>query len=295
MANTRAKLRHWSVDALGLSEAQPVRVHRFTHRGSDNLRHDHDFLEVLLSVDGRAIHETDAGAEPMGRGRAVVVPPGVFHALYDCEAFEILNCAILPSLFAGELAWLQEDAEVGRLLRRNGRRHRVGAPLVLELQDEVFQRCLGLVAPAVTPRREPMRLGRAAAVGRALALLGELGAELTEREGAAGAIPSVVRRAAEALEDEPAREWHMEELARAVNCSKAYLTRQFTDALGVSPMAYLAQLRAQAAAVWLRRTDLAVASVGERVGYWSPEHFSRRFREHYRLSPSRYRGRHRVE
>jgi len=130
-------------------------------------------------------------------------------------------------------------------------------------------------------------------IGRAAALLSELAAVWAREAGERPAVPRVVRKAAEALEWAPARAWRMEDLSAEVGCSMAYLTRQFTEALGMPPMAYLARVRAERAAVILRRTDEPIAEVGALVGYPSPEHFSRRFREQYRLSPSQYRKRHR--
>lgn len=43
----------------------------------------------------------------------------------------------------------------------------------------------------------------------------------------------------------------------------------------------------------LQRTDTPIREVGEAVGYPSPEHLSRPFREQYRLSSSQYPKRRR--
>jgi AraC family L-rhamnose operon transcriptional activator RhaR len=56
-------------------------------------------------------------------------------------------------------------------------------------------------------------------------------------------------------------------------------------------MAYLAGRRAELSAGLLRRTDLPVGEVGALVGWPDPNHFSRRFREKFGLSPTHYRQR----
>jgi len=293
MRDLRPQRRHWTLEALGLDAAQPVRITRHVHEGDLNPLHDHDFWELMLVVAGEGVHETDGGAAPLVAGQAIVLRPGLFHAFRECVSLDVLNCAILPALFEMEMAWLYKDASVGPLLRVNGDRVHAGEPIVVTLDEAVMARGRALLAPVASSRMKPVRHERAGGIGRAAALLSELAAVWAREAGERPAVPRVVRKAAEALEWDPARAWKMEDLSAEVDCSMAYLTRQFTEAMGMPPMAYLARVRAERAAVILRRTDEPIAEVGALVGYGSPEHFSRRFREQYRLSPSQYRKRHR--
>ena len=53
----------------------------------------------------------------------------------------------------------------------------------------------------------------------------------------------VVRRATEAVQAAPSREWTVESLAALAGVSRASLTRRFNATLGVSPMTYVTQWR----------------------------------------------------
>jgi two-component system response regulator YesN len=88
-----------------------------------------------------------------------------------------------------------------------------------------------------------------------------------------------------------ARDWTLPELAETLNLDPSYLARIFKLSVGVPPIGYLATLRAEAAAELLARTDLPCAEVGDRVGWMDANYFSRRFRQHFGKSPSRYRDR----
>ena len=294
MSDLRPQRRHWTLEALGLDAAHPVRITRHVHEGDLNPRHDHDFWELTLVVGGEAVHETDGGAAPLVAGQGIIVRPGLFHAFRECRSLTVLNCAILPKLFERELAWLHKDASVGPLLRVNGDRVHAGEPVVVTLDEATLERGRALLEPVATNRKRPPGHGRAGGIGRAAALLEELAAVWAGAGVERPAVPRVVRKAAEALEWAPARAWKMEDLSAEVDCSMAYLTRQFTAALGMPPMAYLARIRTERAAVILRRTDAPVREVGEAVGYPSPEHFSRRFGDAFGLPPSAYRKRHRA-
>jgi AraC family L-rhamnose operon transcriptional activator RhaR len=56
-------------------------------------------------------------------------------------------------------------------------------------------------------------------------------------------------------------------------------------------MAYLAQLRAEHAAVLLLHSDDSVTHIGRAVGWPDQSNFARRFRAHYGLSATTYRKR----
>lgn len=83
----------------------------------------------------------------------------------------------------------------------------------------------------------------------------------------------------------------MERLAGEVGHSVSHLHREFRAQLGLTPMAWLAQTRAELAASLLLQTDRPVAWVGRQVGWPDPNYFSRCFRRAYAMSPTAYRRR----
>jgi AraC-like DNA-binding protein len=58
-------------------------------------------------------------------------------------------------------------------------------------------------------------------------------------------------------------------------------------------MAYLERRRLELATNLLRRDDLAVGDVGAMAGWTDANYFSRCFRQHFGMTPSRYRARFR--
>lgn len=78
-------------------------------------------------------------------------------------------------------------------------------------------------------------------------------------------------------------------LAASAHCSLRQVHRAFAEA-GTSPAAVILQRRLARAALLLATTDLTVAAVADRLGFSSPAHLSRRFREHHGVPPSAWRG-----
>lgn len=79
------------------------------------------------------------------------------------------------------------------------------------------------------------------------------------------------------------------DLARHAALSPFYLARVFRQVVGTSPHAYLLQRRLDLAAAMLRRGDRSVTQVAFDVGFSSPSHFAKRFRERFGVPPNRFR------
>jgi transcriptional regulator GlxA family with amidase domain len=100
---------------------------------------------------------------------------------------------------------------------------------------------------------------------------------------------ALLRRVRDRMDREYAQPLDVEALARGVNMSAGHLSRQFKQAYGESPYAYLMTRRIERAMALLRRGDLSVTDVCFAVGCSSLGTFSTRFTELVGMSPSAYR------
>lgn len=82
--------------------------------------------------------------------------------------------------------------------------------------------------------------------------------------------------------------WTVAQLAKLAGLSRSTFFERFTRTVGLSPMEYLLAWRMAVARDLLRRHDLAIAEIAERVGYASASTFSTAFTRHVGLPPSRY-------
>ncbi|MET1052058.1 MAG: helix-turn-helix transcriptional regulator [Mycetocola sp.] len=100
---------------------------------------------------------------------------------------------------------------------------------------------------------------------------------------------ALLRRVRDRMDREYARPLDVDALARGVNMSAGHLSRQFRQAYGESPYAYLMTRRIERAMALLRRGDLSVTDVCFAVGCSSLGSFSSRFTELVGVPPSVYR------
>ena len=266
----------------------------YLHRW-DSPVHTHSFVEIAFAVSGTATHRSLAGQQEVGTGDVFLLRPGVWHGYENCQQFQVYNCCFRSELLHRELAWTRQDPLLGYLLWAGPYSPPGRGVLAIDLPQAAFSNCLTHLDALAALRHLPLALHRADIVGRLSLLFGQLGQAMVEAgrtlpELSGAAHPAVVR-AMQALEADLSHPWTLTDLAGRLHVAPGYLVRLFKTATGRPPMAYLAQLRAEHAAVLLLHSDEPITSIGRAVGWPDQSNFARRFKAHYGLSATTYRKR----
>jgi AraC-like DNA-binding protein len=92
------------------------------------------------------------------------------------------------------------------------------------------------------------------------------------------------------MHGDPARSWHLEELAEACAMSRTTFAIRFRTSAGVAPLTYLAEWRTRLAERSLREENKPVAVIAQALGYGSESAFSNAFKRMTGHSPKAYRA-----
>lgn len=84
----------------------------------------------------------------------------------------------------------------------------------------------------------------------------------------------------------------LDDLSELVDINKYYLIRLFKQQTGLSPIDYLIHVRLAEAEKLLSHSNLTVSKISDMVGFHSPSHFSKTFKESNHCTPSTYRKRY---
>ncbi|MGD9925014.1 MAG: AraC family transcriptional regulator [Pseudorhodoplanes sp.] len=90
------------------------------------------------------------------------------------------------------------------------------------------------------------------------------------------------------IHSDPAHSWTVAQLAKLAALSRSVFFDRFTRAVGLPPMEYLLSWRMALAKDLLRRRDLGLAEIAEKVGYGSASAFSTAFSRYVGHPPSHY-------
>lgn len=259
-------------------------------------RHSHDFIEVMMIGQGRGVHHTVHGQQPIGAGDVFVLRPGVWHAYRDCRRLDVYNCCFGVELLQRELAWLRDDPLLSYLLH--------SGPLALDRRGILAMRVSHATLTACLHHLDALQRieltdsgdDKAAMLGYLLLVLAQLARHVdlirntqTRRQQP---MHEAVARGIRLLEEDLAHPWSLTELAGRLHIDGSYLVRLFNAHTGLSPMAYLAHQRAERAAILLLRTDSPVAEIGRQTGWPDANYFARRFKAYFGVSATSYRARY---
>ncbi len=89
---------------------------------------------------------------------------------------------------------------------------------------------------------------------------------------------------------DPARAWHLTELAKACAMSRTVFASYFKTVAGVAPLTYLMQWRMHLAERALRESNAPLSEVSDMLGYSSESAFSVAFKRVMGKTPKRYRS-----
>ncbi len=279
-----------SQDVFYFTEGSLAYAGRHLHDHPSPL-HTHTFVEIAFTTVGTGIHQSLAGRRELQVGDVVLLRPGVWHGYEDCADLELFNCCFSSELLRRELAWTREDPLLGYLLWTGPYAAPGRGMLMFRLSPAVFAECLTHLEALAALRHSPVARYRGDVLGRLSLLLSQLGRAAGAGQDGPGPLHPAVGRAIRLLEADIARRWTLTALAGELHLAPGYLVRLFKSATGLPPMAYLAQVRAEHAAVLLLHSDEPVTGIGRAVGWPDQNYFARRFKAHYGLSATTYRER----
>ena len=226
--------------------------------------------DVILLPRGDAHHISskraneigDRADDPLGAGQAARWLCGTF-TIGDSQASHLLASLPAAIILRGARDQALEWLEVSRrmLLYEMQSPSQGSVVMVARILDLLFIQILR--AWAAGPHAEPNWL--------------------------AGALDPRIGPALGAIHSDPARDWTVEDLAKACNLSRSLFAERFSTRVGKPPGNYLTHVRLDAAASLLTETSAPVRLIAQRVGYTSEAAFSRAFRQRYGEPPSRWR------
>jgi len=82
----------------------------------------------------------------------------------------------------------------------------------------------------------------------------------------------------------------LQELANVLCLEKTYFLKKFKTAVGITPMAYIRNVRIEKAKEFLKYSDMNITQIAETVGFISVHHFSNCFSKYIGTSPSKFKN-----
>lgn len=246
-----------------------------------------DFSEMVLVLEGSAVHAVNSEEYFVCKGDVFVINKGTAHGYKNTENFRICNIMFHPEMLSG--GDLTQSAGYHALFVIEpylAGEQRFESRLKLGAED--FSRAKLLIADMIDEYNSK-RDGRKT-------LLSAYFTELVTMLARKYALPSEkdkaeinLAKAVSYMENNYNAGISIKELAEMCYISDRHFSRIFRATYRLTPGAYLNEIRMKNASMMLKSTDLTVTDISERCGFSDSSFFARQFRKTFGISPIEYR------
>ena len=244
--------------------------------------HSHDFYEIFIVLLGTSIHHVNGESKKLSEGMLVLVRPDDIHAYEKIENSEMqfVNFAFKKEIFEAAVAYLGNDISKEDLLKS------VFPPTQLigeKRKEQLYGRMETLNSiPEHESSYKEIELKLLA-----MELLADFfrGIHTESSE----IFPEWMKNVMLEMRKKENFSLGLPALKTLAMRSHEHICREFGRHLGISPSAYVNELRIDYAANLLRYTDMEVTQVCYESGFGSLSHFNHRFKELMEKTPKEYR------
>lgn len=252
--------------------------------------HKHEFSEIVLVTGGEGSHVVGRESWPLSAGDVFVIGGPRAHAYRQLRKLRLINILFQPEklrLDLGDLTRLPGYHALFSLEPAWRQRHHFNSRLHLAPRDLTAVLTLVDQMDAELKHRAPGFGFVTTALF--MQIVGFLSRCYSRARDANSRHLLKIAQAITHLESSTGTAVNLEELADIAGMSKRSLARAFHEATGVSPIAYLIQLRINRAAAMLRSSADSITDIAFRVGFTDSNYFTRQFSKQTGISPRRYR------
>ncbi len=114
--------------------------------------------------------------------------------------------------------------------------------------------------------------------------------DLMPENSARGDVPEFMRKINEYCKDNPDKDLDVGELARISGYSRYHFTRLFTAKRGISPGAFIREIRLNRAVKLLQTGKLPIKEISSTCGFEDTSYFCKAFRKSFGVSPAKFRN-----
>ncbi|NSW89235.1 MAG: helix-turn-helix transcriptional regulator [Firmicutes bacterium] len=265
----------------------PIAIMDTEHHGKVWL-HSHSFFEIVYIDKGFSMHSCNDETTILTSGDLFTIRPGEVHAYISAHHTYLYNCLFYMEALDGFSSEIVKLPGMSQIL---GERQSKWEKLHLDFAErrEVLL-CLEKMKWEQVNRGIGWELNMKSLLVSFLVLYSRLYSNHYSGTNVNNKVylPHIYN-ALKFMEENYQRDFLMKEMASMVKLSPDYISRQFKNAVGLSPVEYLRNYRIAKAMEKLKTTNMPVAEIARSAGFGDISNFSRQFKQVVGVSPTVFR------
>jgi len=251
--------------------------------------HEHDCVEIVVVVSGRATHVLNHARNTIKEGNIFIILPNNAHYFCNCSECEVYNISCTPVI--------EEKMGVSwRFLPGGEDLFRAGQICPsLYLSKEVFLSFKQLVVSmfslycqTVVDKQIKLR----SLFTLCLTYLSQVFADNISDGDRNTGIDRVIRHINDVINSDPNTHISLNELKDIACLSKSQLIRAFKQEILMTPLEYILNQRMKIACKLLVHSSLDIGEIAFKSGFADSNYFSRQFKKRVGMSPREFQNNH---
>ncbi|MBQ8724537.1 MAG: helix-turn-helix domain-containing protein [Oscillospiraceae bacterium] len=269
----------------------PLHLQYGTHNADDCYIHGHaDFSELVVVLEGTAIHIAGEERYPISKGDVFVVSKYTAHGFTEAENIKICNIMFRPEEIFENIYNLRLTAGFQALFVVEPQQLQSGRfESRMRLSSHDFAKadeCICTMMKEYTERREGWQT---MVYSGFLSMCTELSRSYEKCCSVSMGGAMKLAKAVAYIERNFSQDISIAGLSKIAGYSERQLTRLFTETFSETPVEYITRLRIRRASHLLRNTSEPVGEIAWQCGFPDQNYFSRVFKKQTGHAPSLYR------
>ncbi|MDD5728204.1 MAG: helix-turn-helix domain-containing protein [Victivallales bacterium] len=263
----------------------PLSALRFVHNMPAGPVHSHEFFELVIIIDGNAIHKVNGIAYGIRRGDVFIVPEGLPHQYMNSKELHLINIIYDPGKLPVPVMDMQDFRFFDLLFHESSKLTAENSAVLLHLDEDKIRQISGLADMIAEQQNSWIPGSRFCSLAAFMQIAGLL-SQWHHKTRHAQAPVYAVSRVLNYINRNYNKNIDPDKLAVIGRMSRRTLFRRFTAATGMTPGHYLLFVRIRRAAEMLRHTSAPVSEIALLCGFNDSNYFSKQFRRVMNMSPS---------
>ncbi|WP_167956515.1 AraC family transcriptional regulator [Anaerosporobacter faecicola] len=265
---------------------------QYGHHSGDFFMHTHkDFTELVIVMEGSAIHVVEEESYEIKKGDIFVIGSNTAHGFRNSKEFRLCNIMFHPELMFPEESdikrsrgfhalfvlepYITKEYEFQSKLRMNFEEYQKVSHMIEEMMMEYRL------------RKEGWQEMLKSCFLHLIIYLSRI-YKLPEKTDHHDLI--YIANAVSYIENHYTETLTVQQLAQIAYLSERHFSRIFQNTYQISPMQYVIKLRLHHASLLLKNTELPITEIATQSGFTDNNYFARIFKRYYHCTPSSFRS-----
>lgn len=257
---------------------------------NDFCLHVHDFYELVVILDGKAIHEVDGVEYAISRGDVFVINGDVPHGFKNVNKLEFYNIVFrLEDLYISSAGLRKLPGFQALFILEPFYNNEKTFSSSLNLNSAKLIYVSSIINEILLEQKEKEACHEVVVENYFKSLILFLSREYSRSKKTSNIKILPLAEAVAFMERNYAQTIKLKQLSEMVHFSAPYFIKEFKKVYGVTPINFLTQLRIGHACSLLKTSNLSILAIAQECGFEDSNYFCRIFRKLNGKSPKVYR------